>query len=288
MLLDYRPSKNETYDRAIRDYSGVRFVPRRGLPLHPAVRNRRSVRFFFGISLIVVFFISVFNVRGATNRSAYIPYDYSWYAAPDFKYVALDQIHQQIFLAWRALDRIDVLSTLDYHTIQSIAVPSPSSLDISPDGTTLAVGTSSAHILFFDTGTFVKTNDVVFHDSALGITAFVYAGNGNAFVRAAEGLSTGGGITAYWDHVTNSFSNQSNAEGAIGPYRTTGPLARSGDYSRIVLGDASSGGGVKSLTEIQARFFSNWALGATFSVSLPTKMPADMRSALNPQASGAF
>jgi len=167
-------------------------------------------------------------------------------------------------------------------------VPSPSSLDISPDGTTLAVGTSSAHILFFDTGTFVKTNDVVFPDSALGITAFVYAGSGNAFVPAAEGLSTGGGITAYWDHVTNSFSNQSNAEGAIGAYRTTGPLARSWDYSRIVLGDASSGGGVKSLTEIQARFFSNWALGATFSVSLPTKMPADMRSALNPQDSEAF
>ena len=74
---------------------------------NPAVRKRRSVRFFFGISLIVVFFISVFNVRGATNRSAYIPYDYSWYAAPDFKYVALDQIHQQIFLAWTALDRIE-------------------------------------------------------------------------------------------------------------------------------------------------------------------------------------
>jgi WD40 repeat protein len=185
------------------------------------------------------------TVYANTNRSTYIPYDYSWYAAPDFKYVALDLLHQQIFLAWTALDRIDVLSTADYHTIQSIAVPSPSSLDISPDGTTLAVGTSSAHIFFFDTGTFAKTNDVVFPDSALGITAFVYAGNGNAFVRAAEGLSTGGGITAYWNHSTNSFSNASNAEGATGPYQTTGPLARSGDYSRIMLGDASSGGNVQ-------------------------------------------
>lgn len=180
-----------------------------------------------------------------TNRSAYIPYDYSWVSSPDFKWVALDQIHQQIFVAWTALDRIDVLSTVDYHTIRSIIVPSPSSLDISPDGTTLAVGTSSSHILFFDTGTFAKTNDVVFPDSALGITAFVYAGNGNAFVRAAEGLSTGGGITAYWDHTTNSFGNESNAMAARGPYSTTGPLARSGDYSKIMLGDASSGGGVQ-------------------------------------------
>ncbi len=118
-------------------------------------------------------------------------------------------------------------------------------MDISPDGRTLAVGTSSAHILFFDTGTFVKTNDVIFPDSALGITAFVYAGSGNAFVRAAEGLSTGGGITALWNQATNSFSNESNAMADSGPYATTGPLARSGDYSRIMLGDATTGGGVQ-------------------------------------------
>lgn len=212
---------------------------------HPLTNKAWPRRVLKATPLFLLTLVMDPGVCASTNRSAYIPYDYSWYAAPDFKYVALDQTHQQIFLAWTALDRIDVLSTLDYHTIQSIAVPSPSSLDISPDGTTLAVGTSSAHILFFDTGTFAKTNDVVFPDSALGITAFVYAGNGNAFVRAGEGLSTGGGITAYWNHATDSFSNASNAVGATGPYQTTGPLARSGDYSRIMLGDASSGGAVQ-------------------------------------------
>jgi hypothetical protein len=79
----------------------------------------------------------------------------------------------------------------------------------------------------------------------VGITAFVYTANGNAFVRAGEGLSTGGGITAYWNQAANSFTGESNSVGASGPYQTTGPLARSGDYTKIMLGDASSGGNVQ-------------------------------------------
>lgn len=178
------------------------------------------------------------------NRSGYVPYD-NQTGAPDFRSIAFDQVHQQIFTAWGHLDRVDVLSASDYHLIRSIPVPSPSSVDISPDSTTVAVGTSSSHILFFDTGTFAKVDDVVFPDSALGITAFVYMANGNAMVRAAEGLSTGGGITAYWDHLTNSFGNMSNAMTFSGPYNTSGPLARSEDYARVLLGDATSGGAVQ-------------------------------------------
>jgi hypothetical protein len=181
----------------------------------------------------------------AANRSKYILYDSAWPGPSEFRYMAFDQAHQQIFTAWPNLDRIDVLSAADYHVIRSIPVLSPSSLDISPDGTTLAVGTSSSHVLFFDTTTFVKTNDIVFPDSALGISAFVYTANGNAIVRAEEGLSTGGGITAYWDHLANAFINQSNALGVVGPYQTEGPMTRSGDYSIIMLGDSTTGGVVQ-------------------------------------------
>lgn len=193
------------------------------------------------ILTILLGFLTCTQLQGA-NRSTYIPYDMQWIQGPTSTWIAFDQLHQQIFTAWRALDRIDVLSAVDYHVIHSIRVPSPSSVDISPDGTTLAVATSSAHILFFDTFTFEKTNDVVFADSALGVSAFVYTANGNGLVRAEEGLSTGGGITAYWDQVGNAFVNQSNAEGVTGPYSTTGPIARSGDYSRIILGDETGQG----------------------------------------------
>src|SRR5438445_7190800 len=118
------------------------------------------------LTLSLVFFLQ--PAKAASNRSTYIPYDVSWFGPSDFRTVIFDQAHQQIFTAWSQLDRIDVLSAADYHLIHSIVVPSPSTMDISLDGSTLAVGTSGAHIFFFDTGTFAKTNDIVFPDSALG------------------------------------------------------------------------------------------------------------------------
>lgn len=201
------------------------------------------------------------NAQGATNRSAYIPYDFPWISGSDYKAIVFDQLHQQIFVVVKALDRIDVLSAAGYDVIQTITVPSPVSVDISPDGHTIAVATSSAHILFFDTGTFVKTNDIVFADSALGVTAFVYAGDGNGIVRAAEGLSTGGGITSYWNHLTNSFTNTSNALRNSGIYQTNGPLARSADYSRILLGDATSGGSVQVIDGATGQIIQQLAFG---------------------------
>ena len=201
-------------------------------------------RFLTAVLSLLIVLCAGIQVQAAT-RSSYILYDSAWVGPSEFRYIAFDQTHQQIFTAWPMLDRIDVLSAADYHLIQSIPVLSPSSLDISPDGTTLAVATSSSHILFFDTSTFVKTNDVVFPDSALGISAFIYTANGNAMVRAEEGLSTGGGITAYWDHVANAFINQSNVVGVVGPYQSEGPMTRSGDYSRIMLGDSTTAGVVQ-------------------------------------------
>jgi hypothetical protein len=211
---------------------------------HIAAERFWNGRFFFAVASFLVVLCTAIQVQAA-NRSTYILYDSPWVGPSEFRYIAFDQIHQQIFAAWPMLDRIDVLSAADYHLIQSIPALSPLSLDISPDGTTLAVGTSSSHILFFDTSTLAKTNDVVFPVSALGISAFVYTANGNAMVRAEAGLSTGGGITAYWDHVANAFINQSNVVGVMGPYQSEGPMTRSGDYSRIMLGDSTTAGVVQ-------------------------------------------
>ncbi len=211
-----------------------------------AIAGPCTVRFRPGLLCLFALFCLLPASTSAADRSVYLPYDTNWMSGPVSKWIALDTIHQQIFTAWPFRDRVDVLSTVDYHLIRSINVASPSTLDISPDGTTLAVGTSSSHILFFDTGTFGKTNDVVFPDAALGISAFLYTANGNGMIRAEKGLSTGGGITAYWNHASNSFQNISFA-GAISPtaYSATGPMARSGDYTKIMLGDASSRGEVQ-------------------------------------------
>ncbi len=254
-------------------------------------RRARQLRAFSRLNLCTIILLLVFAAgpgARAANRSTYIPYDEGDYAIPDYSYIAFDQIHQQIFTAWPALDRIDVLSAADYQLIASISVPSPSSLDISPDGTTLAVGTLSAHILFFDTETFVKTNDVIFPESSLGITAFVYTANGNAFIRAQEGLSTGGGITAYWVQAANAFINQSNSIGSVGPYQTTGPLARSGDYSTILLGDATSTGNVQIINGNTGQVTQQMVLGGDTSSLAANNNASRFAICVQPAGYGGF
>lgn len=225
----------------------------------PQYRREESRRLrFILIQSIFVLALSLPSSASMLNRSTYVPYD--GLAGGPGTWMAMDTTHQQIFTAWLTLDRVDVLSSVDYHLIHSIIVPSPSALDISPDGTTLAVGTSGAHILFFDTGTFVKTNDILFPGAALGISGFLYTANGNAIIRAEMGLSTGGGVTTYWNHTTNAFQNTSIATNpTASAYQTTGPLARSGDYSRIILGDASSDGGAQVIDGNTGQIL--WSIG---------------------------
>lgn len=82
-------------------------------------------------------------------------------------------------------------------------------------------------------------------------------------IRAEEGLSTGGGITVYWNSTSNSFLNVSNAENPTASfYSTTGPLARSGNYSKIILGDASSGGAVQIIDANSGQIISS--MGAPY------------------------
>ncbi|MGB0063067.1 MAG: hypothetical protein WBP85_01360, partial [Terracidiphilus sp.] len=177
----------------------------------------------------------------ASNRSAYIPYDSAWTNESASPQIVLDGAHQQIFTAWVNLDRVDVLSTVDYHLIHSIAVPSPASVDISPDGSTLAVAASGQHVFFFSTTTFAKTNDVVIPAlPGLGnfaeVTSFIYAANGNAIINIGlTNIATPGTAVVYWDAATNSVSltppnSSTNYSGAS-------LLARSGDYTKILMAD---------------------------------------------------
>jgi len=222
------------------------YVGFRAFLTRPEVNAKTERIFLFRHIVILALFAAGMSkcAEAGNNRSTYIRYDNSM-SGREFRSIAFDAKHLQIFAAWESLDRIDVFSSADYHVIRSMAVPSPTSLDISPNGNTLAVTTASAHILFFDTGSYAKVDDVVFADSALGVTAFVYTANGNGFVRAQQGISTGGGVTAYWDHLTNNFIGVSSAMTFTGPYLTSGPMSRSGDYSKVLLGDPTTAGGVQ-------------------------------------------
>jgi hypothetical protein len=220
---------------------------------------------------LVAFLLHGTPGKAATNRSAYIGYGI---ASSPFAYqnmMALDTVHQQIFTAWTSLDRVDVISTVDYHLIRSITVPSPNTLDISPDGSTIAVANSVATIFFFSTATYAKTGEFVLPGMGLGIESLVYTGTGDLMLTASD--STTAGITTYWNHLTNSMQNYTNesnytASGAyLVPSLIPAQLSRSSDYTRIIIGqlDLSNVQIVDGTTGIPLY---NWdPEGAEFSVS---------------------
>ena len=228
------------------------------LPNRPV---RRTVQVLIPLFVLLIFAFAS-HAQTSAGRNAAIPYDNQWYGPPNYRWIAYDALHQQIFTAWTGLDRIDVLSATDYHLIHSIPVASPSSVDISPDGSTLAVANSSAHILFFNTATFGQTSDLIFPDSFVGVSAFVYTANGNAIIRAETGTTDG--VTAFWTAAQNSFTyqppNPTSFEPALG-YQTNGPLSRSGDYSRVILGDATTLGAVQIIDGATGNLLEQTTLG---------------------------
>jgi len=174
------------------------------------------------------------QAEAANSRSTYI---FHTGLTPTFKnapYMVLDTAHQQIFTAWTSLDLVEVDSTVDYHKIATIPVLSPESVDISPDGATLAVANSSEHLQFFSTTTYAKTNDVVYPASGNSIIGFLYTNVGGVLITASGSELTTADATVFWNASTNIFSTADPNSGTA--YTAANVIARSADYTRVVLG----------------------------------------------------
>jgi hypothetical protein len=210
------------------------------------------------ISLSILCAVASAGSALGSNRSTLIPYDSAW-IGPEAQWMALDAAHKQIFTAWPFLDRIDVLSTVDYHLIHSISLPSPSTLDISPDGTTLAVGTDGSYIYFFDTATFAKTGEALVPGGSGGVTAFLYTANGNAIVGDGNG-------TQYWNHAANAFLSPENPAQPGAPlYFSGGSYARSPDYSRILISQGPDAQNVQVVNGVTGKVLWSGSFATVFS-----------------------
>ena len=106
----------------------------------------------------------------------------------------------------------------------------------------MVIGTG-AHMVFLNTVTYAKINDVVVPNTIFGIGAILYLANSNAMVRGTSISSTGGGATQFWNAASNAFND--TAPGTTTGYQTSGPMARSGDYTKVILGDATSAGNLQ-------------------------------------------
>ena len=77
---------------------------------------------------------------------------------PHHRHMAYDAANRHLFVANRARNRVDILSTQDGSRVGSVDVPGASSADISPDGKTIWVGTVTEQIVSIDAGSLLRTN----------------------------------------------------------------------------------------------------------------------------------
>ena len=159
------------------------------------------------------------------------------------RHIAYDPANKHVFVANRAMNRVEVFSSNGRTLVAEITVPGASSVDLSPDGGTAWVGTVTEQIVAIDTASLqvkeryaVPSLSPVPNESYDRPEEVVALGSGNCLVRLRE--SSGSSATlALW----NSAANTLNATAFSAQYGS-GVMARSGDHSKILIAtnDANS------------------------------------------------
>ena len=152
------------------------------------------------------------------------------------RHITYDPANKHVFVANRAMNRVEVFSSTDPALVAEITVPGASSADLSADGTTVWVGTVTEQIVAIDTASLqVKARYAVPSLSPVPNESYdrpeevVALGGGNCLVRLRESSSPTPAL-ALW----NSAANTINATPFSAQYGS-GVMARSGDHTKVLI-----------------------------------------------------
>ncbi len=191
-------------------------------------------------------------VNSALPRTAYARTDSTSasddpFGEPHHRHIAYDAAHKHVFLANRAMDRVEVFSTTAQTRVAQVSVPGATSVDLSADGSTLWIGTALEDIVAVDTSTLRIRNRY----SLAGLTPLPGAifnrpievlslSNGKCMVRLRQPASSEA-LLALWDPVSNALTDLTPAAPAVFQ-QGVGALARSGDHSKVLAAANDSTG----------------------------------------------
>ena len=168
---------------------------------------------------------------------------------PRRRQIVYDSAGQRFFVANRAMNRVEVVSTSSPTLLTTIDAPGASSVDLSPDGATLWVGTALEQILAVSTNSL----QVIARYSVAGLTPIpgvvfnrpnelVSLSSGKLLVRLRQPVSSEA-LLALWDPSSNTFTNLTSAAPAV--FQTgVGVIARSGDRAHVLVAANDSSGEV--------------------------------------------
>lgn len=163
------------------------------------------------------------------------------------RHIVYDSAHQQVFVANRTMNCVEVFSsTLQTRTAQ-IPVPGITSVDISQDGSTIWAGSVTERIFAIDTTALQVTSSYTvpaltpIPNSVFALPEEVMSmGNGNFYLRLRQS-ATAEALLALWTPSANAPSNLTNVEPQLFQ-NGLGVMARSGDAMHVLIGASDSSG----------------------------------------------
>jgi len=154
--------------------------------------------------------------------------------------IAYDATNKHVFAANRAMNRVEVFSTADQTRVAQITVPAASSADLSADGATLWIGTTTEQAVAIDTATLnVRSRYFIPPLSPIPNTVFdrpeelLPMSSGKIMMRLRQSAAAQS-LLAIWDPVANSLTNLTSVEPALFQ-NGLGAMARSGDHTKLIV-----------------------------------------------------
>ena len=166
---------------------------------------------------------------------------------PHHRHIVYDSAHQQVFIANRAMNRVEVFSSTTATRLGQINAPGASSADLSADGTTVWIGTVTEQIASIDTTSLqVKARYEITGLQPLPNTLFdrpeelLALSNGNVMMRLRQSQS-GESLLALWDPSSNTLTNLTTTAPQLFQ-EGLGAMARTGDQSKVLVAANDSSG----------------------------------------------
>jgi hypothetical protein len=169
------------------------------------------------------------------------------FGEPHHRHIAYDPVNKHVFIANRAMNRVEIFSTATESPVAQISVPGASSADLSADGATIWIGTALEEIVAIDTSSLRIKNRY----QLSGLTPIPGAifsrpfevlslSNGKCLVRLRQPGSSEA-LLALWDPASNLLTDLTSTAPALFQHGV-GVLARSGDHSKILAAANDSSG----------------------------------------------
>jgi len=147
--------------------------------------------------------------------------------------IAYDKTHQRVYETNPVAGTVDVISSVTYQIIRRIPVAQPAGIDISPDDSTVFIGTGNEDVYALDTASMTLTARYI----APNIAPFTYPVLPQAPVAAPDGTALISTLNAIvkWNPKTGQVTTVVNAPPIGFGYGPEAPMARSAGHSKVIL-----------------------------------------------------